>query len=872
MGDQKLGEVRPVALQSKAHEDLLNIIDSLRSQGISRYIDLPQLIVCGDQSSGKSSVLEAVSGIRFPTKDNLCTRFATELILRRGPSTSASVTIVPNADRSESEKAKLQRFQHEISDLDQFESLVDSAKSVMGLDGDARAFSNDILRVEISGPNQPHLTLVDLPGLFSAGNKTQSDADAQVVKSLVLSYMKKSRSIILAVVSAKNDFANQIVTKYARDIDPQGLRTLGIITKPDTLPPGSDSEKSFVELAENKDVHFRLGWHVLRNRDYETRDYTTEERDQMERDFFSKGIWTSLPSNHILTELPSLIEDVTRGIKDCKDIITRLGESRATLSDQRLHLVRLSQEFSRLAKSATDGFYVDEFFGSAMQDVGKSKRLRAVIQNTCSDFSEAIRRKGHAKQIVDDSMEVGTQTMGPFKTHRSDFIDEVMTLMRRSRGRELPGTYNPLLIGDLFYEQSKPWTELVEQYTGTILNATRTALNAILDHTSDETTGQGLLRYIINPKMDALQHDLEAKVDSILEPHKRGHPITYNHYFTDNIQKAKAQHRKDSLIEQLGSFFGVDFERGKIKVKEHSFDVKSLLDHLAQGPETDMDRYACSEAIDCMQAYYKVAMKTIVDDFSVLAIEKCLVKRLPDLLSPETIVGLDDATISSIAAETEESRLERSRATEKLKVLESTLVVLRSLDRHQPTRTRRQAVNTILTSKLPEDNEESDSSADEDSWLPYSSSEEDDCLGGRKQKLPPKRGDGSSGSFGTPKFGKPIASEKSAEATPVPGIFFGMAKPEKTIASERPAVSRTEKSAATEKPTDAAPAFTISTYTRPPNSDTTWGAPVFGNPPSSANPTFSFGNSQPSSSSGKVTQNEKKTTSLFGQKLASSKV
>jgi hypothetical protein len=80
----------------------------------------------------------------------------------------------------------------------------------------------------------------------------------------------------------------------------------------------------------------------------------------------------------------------------------------------------------------------------------------------------------------------------------------------------------------------------------------------------------------------------------------------------------------------------------------------------------------------------QVAMKTIVDDFSVLAIEKCLVKRLPDLLSPETIVGLDDATISSIAAETEESRLERSRATEKLKVLESTLVVLRSLDRHQP--------------------------------------------------------------------------------------------------------------------------------------------------------------------------------------------
>ena len=57
-----------IALQSKDHGELLNIIDELRSQGISRYIDLPQLIVCGDHSSGKSSVLEAVSGVRFPTK------------------------------------------------------------------------------------------------------------------------------------------------------------------------------------------------------------------------------------------------------------------------------------------------------------------------------------------------------------------------------------------------------------------------------------------------------------------------------------------------------------------------------------------------------------------------------------------------------------------------------------------------------------------------------------------------------------------------------------------------------------------------------------------------------------------------------------
>ena len=70
-------------LCSKDQLDLLDSVDCLRSQGISHYISLPQIIVCGDQSSGKSSVLEAISGVSFPIKGNLCTRFPTELVLRK---------------------------------------------------------------------------------------------------------------------------------------------------------------------------------------------------------------------------------------------------------------------------------------------------------------------------------------------------------------------------------------------------------------------------------------------------------------------------------------------------------------------------------------------------------------------------------------------------------------------------------------------------------------------------------------------------------------------------------------------------------------------------------------------------------------------
>jgi hypothetical protein len=65
----------PESLQTKEQADLLNTVDSLRSCGLDNVLSLPQLVVCGDQSSGKSSVLEAIAEIPFPRKENLCTRY-----------------------------------------------------------------------------------------------------------------------------------------------------------------------------------------------------------------------------------------------------------------------------------------------------------------------------------------------------------------------------------------------------------------------------------------------------------------------------------------------------------------------------------------------------------------------------------------------------------------------------------------------------------------------------------------------------------------------------------------------------------------------------------------------------------------------------
>jgi GTP-binding protein EngB required for normal cell division len=351
-----------ISLQSSDTRNLLDVVDNLRSHGIGCYIDLPEIIVCGEQSSGKSSVLEAVSGVRFPSKDNLCTRFATELILRRGPVVPIKIRIVLGSqeERSESELQKLLDFHVSISAEDlQLGEIIEAAKDAMGINDDTKVFSSDILRLELSGPEQPHLTLVDLPRLFQAGSRSQSDADSETVRRLVLSYMKSPRSIILAVVSAKNDFNNQLITRYSRQIDPKGIRTLGLITKPDALDEGSDSERFYTNLAQNKDVKFRLGWHVLRNRGFISRNTSVEERDQTEALFFQTGIWRSLPANHvgvhtlkprlskilkdhIVAQLPDVLTQIKSGIRECTERLDTLGASRATAQEQRRYLLHVS--------------------------------------------------------------------------------------------------------------------------------------------------------------------------------------------------------------------------------------------------------------------------------------------------------------------------------------------------------------------------------------------------------------------------------------------------------------------------------------------------------------------------------------------------
>ncbi|CAJ2503469.1 Uu.00g108630.m01.CDS01 [Anthostomella pinea] len=95
-----------------------------------------------------------------------------------------------------------------------------------------------------------------------------------------------------------------------------------------------------------------------------------------------------------------------------------------------------------------------------------------------------------------------------------------------------------------------------------------------------------------------------------------------------------------------------------------------------------MDKFSCSMAADVMEACYKVGFKKLIDDVSVLAIERCLIQKLPHLLSLEVIWDLSDAEVQCIAAESGASSTDRLHATEKLRVLPAGLAELKRMRKH----------------------------------------------------------------------------------------------------------------------------------------------------------------------------------------------
>ncbi|CAK7235005.1 hypothetical protein SBRCBS47491_009143 [Sporothrix bragantina] len=260
------------------------------------------------------------------------------------------------------------------------------------------------------------------------------------------------------------------------------------------------------------------------------------------------------------------------------------------------------------------------------------------------------------------------------RIRRTDYINEVKNIINSSRGCELPGTFNPLVVTDLFQQQCKKWGALAEACVESIMQSSFALVSAALKHIAVEDTSDKIMRVLINPAMAALRKDMLYQLQDVLKTHTDGHPITYNHYLTENVQKIRNERLKTRVRAVVDGYVGHTFTRD---------DAVNVANFFVTDGEADMMRLAASDAIDYMEAYYKVALKTFVDTVGVLVVEQCFISKLPSLFTPDTIYTISDKDIANLAGENEQEISERSRLTEKLLCLQKCEVELRRLDKHR---------------------------------------------------------------------------------------------------------------------------------------------------------------------------------------------
>ena len=227
-------------------EQLIPVINKMQElfarANLPNYLDLPQIVVIGAQSTGKTSVLESIVGKDFlPRGTGIVTRRPIILQLRHIQSGGDYAVFghLPNE--------KFENF-----DLVKREIQV-ATDSVAGTN---KGISSEPILVKVFSKTVLDITLIDLPGITKVpiGDQPQ-DIELQV-KSMLLEFVSKENAIILALTAGNTDLANSDALKLAREVDPSGNRTIGVVTKLDLMDKGTDA----MDMLSGKIYPLKLGY------------------------------------------------------------------------------------------------------------------------------------------------------------------------------------------------------------------------------------------------------------------------------------------------------------------------------------------------------------------------------------------------------------------------------------------------------------------------------------------------------------------------------------------------------------------------------------------------------------------------------------
>ncbi|KAL1365884.1 hypothetical protein AAHE18_03G321300 [Arachis hypogaea] len=326
-------------------------------EGMSLWEALPSVAVVGGQSSGKSSVLESVVGRDFlPRGSGIVTRRPLVLQLHKTEDGQEYAEFLHLPRKRFTDFAAVRK---EISD------------ETDRITGKTKQISNIPIQLSIYSPHVVNLTLIDLPGLTKVAVEGQPDTIVQDIENMVRSYVEKPNCIILAISPANQDIATSDAIKIAREVDPSGERTFGVVTKLDLMDKGTNA----VDVLEGRQYRLQHPWVGIVNRSQAdiNRNVDMIAARRKEREYFETSpeyghlahkmgseYLAKLLSQHleqvIRQKIPSIIALINKTIDELNAELDRIGRPIAVDSGAQLYtILEMCRAFDKVFKEHLDG-------------------------------------------------------------------------------------------------------------------------------------------------------------------------------------------------------------------------------------------------------------------------------------------------------------------------------------------------------------------------------------------------------------------------------------------------------------------------------------------------------------------------------------
>ncbi|XVF24246.1 hypothetical protein REPUB_Repub13aG0111100 [Reevesia pubescens] len=319
---------------------------------------LPSVAVVGGQSSGKSSVLESIVGRDFlPRGSGIVTR--RPLVLQLHKTDQASQEYAEFLHLPKRRFTDFAMVRKEIQD------------ETDRITGKTKQISPVPIHLSIYSPNVVNLTLIDLPGLTKVAVEGQPESIVQDIETMVRSYVEKPNSIILAISPANQDIATSDAIKLAREVDPSGERTFGVITKLDLMDKGTNA----LDVLEGRSYRLQHPWVGIVNRSQadinknvdmivarcKEREYFATSPDyghlasKMGSEYLAKLLSQHLESV-IRARIPSITSLINKSIEELESEMDHLGRPIALDAGAQLYtILELCRAFDRIFKEHLDG-------------------------------------------------------------------------------------------------------------------------------------------------------------------------------------------------------------------------------------------------------------------------------------------------------------------------------------------------------------------------------------------------------------------------------------------------------------------------------------------------------------------------------------